>query len=307
VTSRSLPDENLMEELWNKASPTQFEKLLGRLLTEMGFSDVKITGKSGDGGVDLRATWTQTEVPGLEVDLQFVIQAKRTNPSLSINPRFVRELRGALKSGEWGLLITTGKVSEGARRSGIEDPSRVISIIDGKKLAELCVRYKVGVREYFEVDLRSLEEQPAPTPQQAMVGEETATASILSKALNETFEKFGNSPIYKSEKTILLARWSQFYEKKWSNYWYGVTAKDLERVKEYNIGTFAFVCDNKGVVLIDARELNNKIEQGELWRSPPAGDLRHYHIHLKEANGKLLWHTKDLEINVTSSYCRIKK
>jgi hypothetical protein len=296
----------IVEELWSKASPKQFEKLLGRLLGEMGFSDVKVTGKSGDGGVDLRAIWTQREVPGLEIDLQFFIQAKRTKPSVPLNPRYLRELKGILKSGEWGLLITTGKVTETTRQSGIEDPSRVVSVIDGKKLAELCKQYKVGVREHFDVDLSSLEEELAPSPPE-QPGEETATDVVLSRALGESFERIGNSPIFKSQTRILLARYSQYYREKSSNYWYGVTPKDLERVKEYHVNAFAFVCDEKGVVLLDVDELKSRIEGGFLWRSPAEGtDLRHFHILLRVMDGKMVWQLKGSNVDVTSRYYPMK-
>ena len=65
----------------------------------MGFSEVTVTGRSGDRGIDLEATWTETNVPGLEVDLAFKIQAKRFKPGSTLNPRYIRELRGTLGSG----------------------------------------------------------------------------------------------------------------------------------------------------------------------------------------------------------------
>jgi len=85
----------------------------------MGFSDVTVTGRSGDKGIDLQATWTETNVPGLEVDLAFKIQAKRFEPVSALNPRYVRELRGTLRAGEWGLLITTAGVSSKTRQDGL--------------------------------------------------------------------------------------------------------------------------------------------------------------------------------------------
>ena len=69
----------LLKEFHSKLSPQQFEDFLSILLGEMGFSDVEITGRSGDRGIDLKATWTETNVPGFEVDLDFKIQAKRLN------------------------------------------------------------------------------------------------------------------------------------------------------------------------------------------------------------------------------------
>ena len=92
----------MITDLYNQISSAQFENFLSILLDEMGFSDVAVTGRSGDRGIDPEATWTQKNFPGLEVDLAFKIQAKRLKPSSILNPRYVRELRGTLGSGEWG-------------------------------------------------------------------------------------------------------------------------------------------------------------------------------------------------------------
>jgi restriction endonuclease Mrr len=55
----------IAQELHDKLSPVQFEKLVYVLLGEMGFEDVELTGRSGDGEIDLKAAWTQSQVPGL--------------------------------------------------------------------------------------------------------------------------------------------------------------------------------------------------------------------------------------------------
>ena len=49
--SSSLWQEILLEELM-KLSPSSFETLCQRILRESGFVQVKVTGKSGDGGID---------------------------------------------------------------------------------------------------------------------------------------------------------------------------------------------------------------------------------------------------------------
>ena len=93
-----MSSEGLLKELYSQLSPEQFERFLSILLNEMGFSDVTVSGRSGDKGIDLQATWTETNVPGLEVDLAFKIQAKRFRPRSALNPRYVRELRGTLRA-----------------------------------------------------------------------------------------------------------------------------------------------------------------------------------------------------------------
>jgi hypothetical protein len=161
------------------------------------------------------------------------------------------------------------------------------------------------VREHYEVDLGSFEAEPVAAPQE--LGKELRTEDALSRAFKETFVRIGNTVIFKSSKTMFLARWSQYYEEKSSNYWYGVTPRDLERLKEYNVKKFAFVCDNEGVVLIDADLLKQKIESGALWTSPAQGpDVRHYHILFKVTHGKIYWQLKGDMVDLTEHYHSLK-
>lgn len=79
-----------MVEINSCLSPSEFERLVCVLLEKMGFVDVQLIARPGDGGIDLKATWTP-QVPGLRIDLDFVVQAKRFSPRTSLAPRFVRE------------------------------------------------------------------------------------------------------------------------------------------------------------------------------------------------------------------------
>ena len=112
-----------LQELHDNLSPAEFERLVHVLLEGMEFVEIRHTGKSGDEGVDLQAVWNQVQVPELDIDLHFVIQVKRFNTEITLNPRLVRELRGSLKPGEWGLLITSARVSPQTRQSGLKDPT----------------------------------------------------------------------------------------------------------------------------------------------------------------------------------------
>lgn len=281
----------MITDLYDQISAEQFENFLSILLDEMGFSDVAVTGRSGDRGIDLEATWTQKNVPGLEVDLAFKIQAKRFKPSSTLNPRYVRELRGTLASGEWGLLITTARVSSKTRQDGLNDSSRVISIIDGQSLIELCKKYGVGVKTDYHIDLSFLEEKEI-TPEVPEVSEKTPQA-MLTETLGEDFRRLGTSPIYKSESKTVIARSSKYYTRKGVNYWYGTKAVDMDRVKKYAVSHFAFICATKGVVLIPRKVLFREIEKDNLSKSTTKeGQLIHYHIHFYERNGSIFWRLK---------------
>jgi hypothetical protein len=286
-----LSSTSLITDLYEQISPAQFEKFLSILLDEMGFSDVAVTGRSGDRGIDLEATWTQKNVPGLEVDLAFKIQAKRLKPSSTLNPRYVRELRGTLASGEWGLLITTAKISSKTRQEGLNDSSRVISIIDGQGLIELCTKYGVGVKTNFSIDLSVLDAGEI-SPEVPEVSEKTPQ-EMLTQTLGEEFRRLGTSPIYKSESKTVIARSSKYYNRKDDNYWYGTKAVDMERVKKYGVSHFAYICSTKGVVLIPRKILLREIEKDNLNKSTTKeGQLIHYHIHLFERSGSIFWRLK---------------
>jgi hypothetical protein len=293
----------LLEDLYSQLTPAQFEIFLSRLLDEMGFSDVVVTGRSGDRGIDLEATWTQKNVPGLEVDLAFKIQAKRYSPS-TINPRYVRELRGTLVSGEWGLLITTARTSDNTRKEALSDASRVISVIDGNGLIDLCKEFGVGVKTNYQIDLSFLEEKDV-TPEIPEISEKTPL-EMLTETLGEEFTRLGTSPIYKSETKTVIARTSKYYEQKYTDYWYGTKAIDLIRVKKYSITHFAFICATNGVVLIPKRIMLQEIEKNNLRKSTSKeGKLIHYHIYLFEDKGSMFWKLKTENKKIDELFFRL--
>lgn len=297
----------MLNDLYSQLTPPQFEVFLSRLLDEMGFSDVVVTGRSGDRGIDLEATWTQKNVPGLEVDLAFKIQAKRYRPSTTLNPRYVRELRGSLGSGEWGLLITTAKASGNTRKEGLTDASRVISVIDGEGLIDLCKEFGVGVKTNYQIELSFLEEEEEVTPEIPEVSEKTAR-EMLTETLGEEFTRLGTSPIYKSKTKTVIARTSKYYDRTSINYWYGTKAIDLPRVKKYSVTHFAFICATNGVVLIPKKIMLEEIEKDNLRKSTTKeGKLIHYHIHLFEKNGSMFWRLKTENKKIDEFYFKLEK
>jgi hypothetical protein len=273
-------------------SPPEFEKLLFELLPRMGFSEVQLTGRSGDGGIDLAATWTQNQVPGLEVDLGFRIQAKRLDPGSTLNPRIVRELRGSITSGQWGLLITTARVSPATREDGISDPSRIVSVIDGENLVKLCQKYEVGFKAEYRFDKSFLEpeemqEKVVATPSYSSHAP-SDLSELLKQSLGEDFKRVGNSVIYKSPSKTVIARWSQRYKKS-QDYWWGLHAKDLEAIEDYGVTHYAYICGKVGTILIPASIMEKYAEEGRFARTPREGDLQHYHIAFTDRKGKLEW------------------
>ena len=119
-------DQNLLEKLHDNLTPMGFELLIEVLLEKLGFDDIDVTGQSGDSGVDLVATLRKSEIPGIETNIPYKIQAKRISPDVTLNPRYIRELRGSMVSGERGILITTASVSrKSVEEEALKDVSRL--------------------------------------------------------------------------------------------------------------------------------------------------------------------------------------
>jgi len=190
-----------------------------------------------------------------------------------------------------GLLITTARASSGTHEEGLNDRSRVISIIDGASLIDLCKKYGVGVKPHYVIDLSSIQEEEVAPPTVRVP--EVTTQQILKESLQEDFSRIGTSSIYQSQSKIVIARYSQRYDRPDINYWFGTTAKDLERVQRYRITHFAFICGDRGVVLIPTQTMLEEIRNDNLNKSATIeGQLRHYHIHFNERNHSMFWRLK---------------
>lgn len=286
--------------------------LIYALLREIGFSELALTGKSGDGGIDLTGTWTPPHdfAPGLEINLDFVIQAKRTDPKKPLNPIYLRALKGSMTAGQWGLLVTTGRISSRTREEGLKDPARIVSTISGSDLAELCARHQIGVRQEYEFDKSFLKPEPElaepePAPVKTIPRD---IGKILADALGETFTRVGRSQLYRSESKILIARWSQRYQRKGQNYWYALTSSDVESVKNYDLTHFAYVCSDVGVILLPASVVMERVRSKALGRTPKAGPLRHYHIQFEQVEEKIFWILRNgVKENVTPYFHKLSK
>ena len=120
-------------------SPVAFERLAQRLLRESGFTSAKVTGRSGDGGIDGLGVY---QLSLLTFPVFF--QCKRY--SGSVGPSAVRDFRGAMAGrGDKGLLITTGTFSSDARAEAKRDGAPPIDLIDGDRLCDLLKENAIGI------------------------------------------------------------------------------------------------------------------------------------------------------------------
>jgi restriction system protein len=136
--------------------PDFFEQAVVDVLNKMGYGGTEERGRrlggSGDGGVD---GVIDQDALGLN---RLYVQAKRYGDGNSVQRPEIQGFVGALagKGATQGVFVTTSLFSKGAREYVEQIPTRVV-LIDGPRLAELMIRYRVGVQikrtyEVVEVD-----------------------------------------------------------------------------------------------------------------------------------------------------------
>ncbi len=122
--------------------PRQLELIVGRLLEQIGFEDVKVTQYVGDGGIDVEATLTVGGVTRVRT----AVQVKRFKEGNKIGAPFIRELRGSLVTDQRGLIITTSGFGSGAVEEAVAAGKTPISLIDGQRLVELLMQHEIGAK-----------------------------------------------------------------------------------------------------------------------------------------------------------------
>lgn len=139
------------------ASPAFFERAVVDLLRAMGYGGSvedasALLGGPGDGGVDGAI---KEDTLGLDT---VYVQAKKWAEDRTVGDREIRDFIGALQlqRARKGVFFTTSDFTRSARDSATRSESRVV-LINGKKLAELMVDYKVGVSVTSTLELKRLD------------------------------------------------------------------------------------------------------------------------------------------------------
>ncbi|WP_243546226.1 restriction endonuclease [Pseudodesulfovibrio tunisiensis] len=151
----ALPEMGDWREVIHQAvlalDPSAFERLAKRILREIGFVQVEVTGQSGDGGIDGKGIVKIQDVLSYHV----VFQCKRYKGS--VGPGAIRDFRGAMVGkADKGLFITTGTFTREATKEATRDGASPIDLIDGDDLVEMLKKLRLGVNvrmvEEVEVD-----------------------------------------------------------------------------------------------------------------------------------------------------------
>ena len=127
-------------ETIKKIEPDQFERLCQRLLRELGFVNVEVTGKTNDGGIDGKGI---IKIGGV-LSFHVIFQSKRYKGSVSSS--VIRDFRGAMVGrADKGLIMTTGSFTREAKKEAQRDGATPIDLIDGNDFAEKLKELRLGV------------------------------------------------------------------------------------------------------------------------------------------------------------------
>ena len=148
-----------MTELMDKVidcSPNFFQKLILDLLLEMGYgggrADAgKVTGKTGDGGID-------GEINEDALGLESPFRQKDTIEIIQLEPK-IRDFIGGLdtKGLVKGVFITTSYFTSDAYIEIERNKQKKIILIDGKRLAEYMFEYNIGVSKTIEYRIKEID------------------------------------------------------------------------------------------------------------------------------------------------------
>ena len=141
--------ERRLSGILMEMNPYGFEKLAQRLLRECGFSQVSVTKKSGDGGIDGNG---KLKVNGI-LTFNVAFQCKRYKGV--VGAADIRDFRGSLTTDiEKGIFITTGTFSKAARDEAVSPGKQQIDLIDGEELVQKLAEYNIGLYPVnsYEID-----------------------------------------------------------------------------------------------------------------------------------------------------------
>lgn len=139
-----------LAEVLHNMDPYGFERLSQRLLRECGFSQVEVTKKSGDGGIDGTG---KLKINGI-FSFNVAFQCKRFIGSVSAGD--IRDFRGSLSTNiEKGVFITTGTFTKAAKEEATAPGKQQIDLMDGDEFMNKLAEYGIGLTEIksYSIDI----------------------------------------------------------------------------------------------------------------------------------------------------------
>jgi len=147
------------------------------VLEKLGFLDVEITQATRDGGRDARVKYKR----GL-VEASAVVSAKRWASRTPVPVEEVRLMRGIKGDEDTAIIITTSGFTATAQEEARPSQNqRVVYLIDGDRLVDICKRFEIGVRRVKMPDILTIDDLESSTEEaEAEVETEAAPAGVES-------------------------------------------------------------------------------------------------------------------------------
>ncbi|HUT98611.1 MAG TPA: restriction endonuclease [bacterium] len=112
--------------------PEDFEILVTALLSTLGF-EAQHVGRTGDGGIDAVGT---LDVYGM-ARVELMVQCKRYKRDSRINPKQVRDFRGAVPQNSQACFITTAGYVKKSWEEATREGYKRIGLINGRQLVDI--------------------------------------------------------------------------------------------------------------------------------------------------------------------------
>ncbi len=148
---------NILSQISN-IKPSDFEKLVIDVILALGYGKdneemAKALGGPKDQGID--GVIFQDKL-GFE---KIYIQAKKWNKKTNVGSNEIRNFIGALdeKKAQKGIFITTSSFTKEAIETAKNATTKIV-LIDGRQLAELMIKYGIGVKTIQRYELKELDE-----------------------------------------------------------------------------------------------------------------------------------------------------
>lgn len=129
--------------------PFGFERLAQRVLRECGFTQVEVTKKTGDGGIDGTG---KLRINGI---FSFVVAFQCKRYKGTVGAAEIRDFRGSLTTDiEKGVMITTGTFTKAAKEEASNPGKQQIDLIDGEEFISKIAEFGIGVKPIttYEID-----------------------------------------------------------------------------------------------------------------------------------------------------------
>lgn len=136
-------DKHIRKRLQDMDWRTFESTFLTAVLEKLGFQDVEITQSTRDGGKDARVSYRR----GL-VEAKAIVSAKRWAARTSVPVDEIRLMRGIKGDEDTAIIITTsGFTADAQREARPSQNQRVVYLIDGDRLVDICKQHGIGVKK----------------------------------------------------------------------------------------------------------------------------------------------------------------